>query len=173
MTAAALVITATSYAVSPYVAAQSLADAIRTGDRDRLEQLIDFPSVRESLKADLKAQFLERMESDPEMKNNPFAGLGMLVGPALVDRMVDSTITPATLSKIAQTKEQGAGRAEPGSVVGKAVVESRYTSLDRFRASRTGSDGKTFTFIFTRHGLFTWRVSRIEIPAGILDPKDS
>jgi len=41
--------------LSPRLAAKHLQDAARTGDVAALNELVDFPLVREQLKADLKA----------------------------------------------------------------------------------------------------------------------
>src|SRR5260370_1298387 len=78
------------YVASPWIAVSQLRGAAKAGDRDKLDRLVDFPAVRESLKSQLKAQMLLKTQSDPDLKNNPFAGLAVLVLPALVDRLVDA-----------------------------------------------------------------------------------
>src|SRR5216110_3409768 len=45
--------------LSPRLAAKHLRDAARTGDVEALNEVVDFPLVRENLKADLKASLLE------------------------------------------------------------------------------------------------------------------
>jgi Protein of unknown function (DUF2939) len=49
--------------VSPRLAAKHLQDAARSGDVAALDELVDFPLVREQLKADLKAGLLESSAS--------------------------------------------------------------------------------------------------------------
>ncbi|MEP6784526.1 MAG: DUF2939 domain-containing protein [Sphingomonadales bacterium] len=48
-----------AYFASPYWAASSLESAIKSGNAARMEAAVDFPAVRESLKAQLNANFLE------------------------------------------------------------------------------------------------------------------
>lgn len=92
------------YLASPLFAFGALKGALEAGDRDRLEQLIDFPSVKDGLKQDLNAAMMEQLTNDPEMKDNPFAGLGMALAPMMVDRMVDAMVTPAGLAKATHTE---------------------------------------------------------------------
>jgi hypothetical protein len=83
---------------SPFLFLGSLKSALYKGDSTALENLVDFPSVRQSLKAQLSAAFTHFMATDPDMKNNPFSGLGALFAPVMIDRMVDSYCTPEMLS---------------------------------------------------------------------------
>ena len=81
------------YFGSPYLAARNLKNAAIEADPDELETSVDFPSVRESLKSQLNVAMMTEMQNDPEMKDNPFAGLG-----AMVDRMIDAYVTPDGLA---------------------------------------------------------------------------
>jgi hypothetical protein len=83
--AAALLFVA-AYFGSPFLALHDLQRAAHDGDRDRLEQLVDFPKVRENLKSKFDAYMLGSLRSDPSMANNPFAGLGALIAPASQER---------------------------------------------------------------------------------------
>jgi len=53
---AVLLIAASAWAfVSPRLAAKQFRDAVQTGDEDGLRAVMDFPAVREHLRADLRA----------------------------------------------------------------------------------------------------------------------
>jgi hypothetical protein len=169
------------YGLSPFLAAGPLVTALKTGDRDKLEQLIDFPSVREHLKEDLRARLMHKLQSDLGVKHSPFAGLGMLIGPAIVDRMVDNLITPATISTVVQNGRQaksygisgGSGGSGGGGGEHKLSKPTyAYDGLNRFRISFRSEDGSVFAFVMTRKALFGWRVTRIVIPAEVFKDRD-
>ena len=96
------------YGISPFFAAQSLGKALQSGDRDRLEQMIDFPSVRQNLKEDLRARMTASLQAESK-KNALAAGLGMLIGPTIVDRAVDNLITPAMISTAIRNSRMSPG----------------------------------------------------------------
>ncbi|WP_262423303.1 DUF2939 domain-containing protein [Brevundimonas denitrificans] len=61
---------------SPVFAVRSLINAARTGDEARLERLVDFPAVRDDLKAQLNAQLVRRVREDPELRDVPCPAWG-------------------------------------------------------------------------------------------------
>ena len=82
----------------PYFILGEIKSAAKSGDAERLAELVDFPALRENLKAQLNANFMKHMSQD--LQGNPFAGLGMMLGTALVDKMVDSFVSPSGLAAI-------------------------------------------------------------------------
>jgi hypothetical protein len=66
---AVIVIGVVAYELSPLFAFNSLKRAAKSGDRDRLEQVVDFPAVRENLKSQISASILEAMRADPTVGN--------------------------------------------------------------------------------------------------------
>ena len=137
--------------------------------------LVDFPSVRENLKADFNAMMMKKLNEDPDLKNNPFAGLAFALAPGLVDRMVDATVNPANLSNLGGRPALGgdsSGRAgEKPASPGK--VTSGYVTLDRFKVTQPIDQGRAIGWILKRKGLFAWRLTRIELPAGLFDTPES
>ncbi|WP_374575735.1 DUF2939 domain-containing protein [Phenylobacterium sp. J367] len=97
-----------AYFASPLLAAQSLRSAAREGDAERLERLVDFPTVREGLKSQINAQLMTAMQTDPEMQANPFAALALLMVPAIVERAIDAYVTPDAIGAMVTT-----GKAKP------------------------------------------------------------
>lgn len=160
------------YGLSPVLAANALARALKTGDQDKLEQLVDFPSVREHLKDDLRTGMMAKVRSDS--KDDSLAtGLALLVGPALIDRAVDNFITPAMISKAirnAQThKDAGASAKSDGAdKTSSSKAHYAYDGLNRFKITYRSDNGSAIAFDMTRQGLFGWRVTRIEMPADLL-----
>src|SRR5579862_4994538 len=88
----------TAYFGSAYLAASRFKDAAISADPDRLDAAVDFPAVRESLKSQLSAAMMRKFQTDPHLNGNPLAGLGMMLGPVIVDKAVDAYVTPDGIS---------------------------------------------------------------------------
>lgn len=156
------------YFGSPYLAANNIKQAMITGDVDALEDGIDFPKVRESLKAQMSAALTAEMANDPQMKNNPFAGLGAVMMPAIIERAVTTYVTPEGISRLMKGVKPGAiAKAE---AEGKIEYKTDYSGLNRFRVhsakGETGEPGPTM--LFEREGLFSWKVVKIELPENFM-----
>lgn len=170
------------YAASPFLVMDELQKAAKAGDRDKLEQLVDFPRVRESLKADFTAGLMKKAQNDAEMRDNPFAGLAALFVPALVDRIVDVAVSPEGIARMQEgrgvatppgAKPMGeAPKAEtaskPKAAGDKPKLKAHYSSLDRFRVDQP-TDAGPMTWVFARQGLFGWKLIRIELPPKIFE----
>ena len=73
----------------PYITVHQIRQAVKARDSVALSEHIDFPSVRLSLKDQLNAALMGKIQSD-EMKDNPFAALGMMLAGPLVDKMLEA-----------------------------------------------------------------------------------
>lgn len=159
-----------AYFGSPYMAAKSLADAAQAGDKDKLDAMVDFPSVRDGLKSQFNAALTANMQNDPDMKDNPFAGLGMMI-PAITDRMVDSVVTPDGIAAMVKARRSETTTTAPtpaptsSSKDDDTVRTYSYINLDRFRASAAAkSNSKQHVdFVFERRNLFTWKLVKIDM----------
>ena len=155
------------YFASPYLAASQLKAAVLAADADQLEKRVDFPAVRESLKSQLSAALLAKLQNDPEMKANPFAGLGVMMMPAIVDKAVDAYVTPEGLRAMAKGGKPGNPNAtldaEPNPDL---VYTSEYVSLNRFRIKmkKKSTDELGPSFLFERRGLMSWILIKVELP---------
>jgi hypothetical protein len=88
----------------PYYALYDLAAAIREGDVAQLENRVVWDSVRQGLRDDLNAVFLQRLRTDATLGNSDVgAGIAALLGPAVIDRMVDAYLTPQAISNLIRT----------------------------------------------------------------------
>jgi len=163
-----------AYVASPLLAVHGFIGAARSGDPDKLEANVDFPAVRDSLKSQLGAALMVRMQSDPDMKDNPFAGLGMMMAPTIVDRMIDTMVTP---DGIAAMVRQGKLHEDAGAAktpAGPVDYDYGYLGLDRFRVTLNGKDATNpLKLIFERRGLFSWKLVKIDIPDSVFDDKAS
>jgi hypothetical protein len=167
-----------AYLGSPFLAMQALKGAARSHDPVRLERIVDFPAVRDSLKSQFNAAFAGRLQSDPALRNNPFAGFAMLIAPVIVERAVDSLVTPDGIAAMVESgTPPKAGPAAPKAAPSasappaarreeRARLSYAYEDLDTFKvtsASRTDPDARV-DFVFRRSGLVRWRLTRIGLP---------
>jgi len=106
------------------------------------------------------------------MEHNPFAKLGMLMIPVMVDKMVDGYVTAETSALLAKSGKAKIGEAKAAAAADRDVVASYdYISSDRFRMklnSKSGSnDGPSFRF--ERRGALSWKVIKLELPSSLME----
>ena len=166
---AVFLIAAVAYnTASPYLALSGLKDAINSGDTAELEDRVDFEALRESLKAELNATVMAEAASG--LQDNPFGSLAIGLATKLVDGIVDSTVTPSGLARLAT----GATPAPPDTPSERPTEKSENTRelfpdarVERDTFSRFSvwvpSDQGESRFVFRRTGL-TWRLTGIELP---------
>jgi hypothetical protein len=154
--------------VWPYYSAAALVQALRTSDRAQLEQRIDWPTLRQGLRDDLNAYML-KASADASSKDNPGAGFAAVLGPLIVDRMIDAYVTPAGLVALlsgSKPTADGTNVAAPPATKSVDLHNVRYAffaGLTTFRVDMAGEDGPgTVTLLFRWSG--HWRLSRIFLP---------
>jgi hypothetical protein len=154
------------YLVSPYFSLWRLRAALESGNRDSLESRIDFPSVRESLKDQLRIHVTKSMAKDENLKQNRFAGLATAFAPIMVNYMVDNFVTPSGISTlIADSKSalRNSDSSTPPPNQNKSIDRSKvyyafFTSPTQFMVN---IDGTKLRFRFTGFGR---QLKKLEIP---------
>jgi len=101
--AGAIVLFGIAWAAAPVLAAQALIRAAKAGDERKIEQLVDFPSLRDSLKSELNAELMARMNRDPRMADSGLGGLGMMLAPMILSGAVDAVVTPEVVAQMVRT----------------------------------------------------------------------
>jgi hypothetical protein len=166
------------YYGSPYWALHQMQSAGRAGEGDRLATYVDFPAVRESLKSQMQAMMLTRLQGD-SLKDNPFAALGMALAGSMVNTMVEGMVTPESLANMVSS---GKAKPEPDkgtvpvpvedSTSGKATaprprVERRYEGMDVFHVEMHDpeTDKLMLTLVLNREGWFGWKLKSLRMPA--------
>lgn len=171
-----LVLAAGAYGGYPFWAATELAHAVATRDREALERHVDFPRVREGLRADLTARVLR--ETAGNIKG-PGAGLAgaivSLLAPSAVDVTVAGLTTPAGLVGLLTGRPESllADANEIEATLRRNVRSAGFVALDRFRiAMRTESGSQDIRVVMAFSGL-AWRVVGLQLPdEGLLLPPD-
>ena len=164
-----------AYGASPYVAVRDFVAAAKQGDAEKLRGSVDFPAVRADLKPQLMAAVTTRMERDPQMRGNPFAGLGAMLMPSILDRMIDSVVTPEGIAALVRAGK--VGHAEMESAAPRRVDYGfHYVALNRFDVTlrRQGAASDPVNLVFERRGLFAWKLVRIVLPqSSLTGPADA
>lgn len=172
ITVAAVAVFVIAWAASPVLAAQALIRAAKAGDAQRIEQLVDFPALRQSLKDELTAELAAHMRRDPRMADNRLGGLGMILAPMLLSGAVDAVVTPEVVAQMVTTAEAPDPTApdepEPGDAADKGDDIHQawgYRDLNAFAVTLTDRDhpDQRLALILERRGLFKWQLAAVDI----------
>lgn len=87
------------YLVSPYYSFWRFTEALKAGDQQRFAKTVDFRSVRESLKTQLKARLAEGKPKEPK-KEPSLLNLSDQFAPRMIDTLVEAYVTPAGLAAL-------------------------------------------------------------------------
>ncbi|MEM5325143.1 DUF2939 domain-containing protein [Paraburkholderia sp. JHI2823] len=91
--AIAMVVAAVGYAyASPYIAVNRMKAAADARDAATLDQYVDYPALRLSLKQQVGEMLQRRIHA--EHSSNPLVILGAVIGAALIGPLVDAYATP-------------------------------------------------------------------------------
>jgi len=174
LAAAAVVGLGVAWAAAPVLAAQGLIRAARAGDSRKLEELVDFPALRQSLKEELNAELVARMRRDPEMADSALGGLGLMLAPMLLSGAVDTLVTPEMVADMVVTAEAPDPTKPPTPEPGDArdgddIHQSwGYRDLNHFAVTLTDRDRpeQQLALILERRGLFEWKLAGVDIESG-------
>jgi hypothetical protein len=178
---------------SPYIALDRLKRAADARDAETVNQYVDFPLLRGSLK-DQVGQLLTR-RIDIQKSGNPLAMIGAMIGAALIGPLVDSYATPDGVAAILNgippkgdpgekppvpSESSGAVVAAPGTAPAPpppapAVASpsapkpppqttAGYRSFDTFAVNyQHGAGDARYSAILRRYGLFSWKLVAVEL----------
>lgn len=127
--------------VNPLLAASSVKAAFDNGEGDKLASMIDFPALREDLKADADAAL---------SKGDPVA---RALGGALVTGMIDSFLKPEAVAGLLDKK---AAAAEGNTKDDHSPDYSLGFGLTEFMVTIEMEDGP-ISVVFAPRGL-TWKI---------------
>jgi len=158
--AAALIVIAAGglwYFESPAWTLKGMKDAAQSHDADALNAYIDYPAVRESLKAELMARMMAGAQKD----KSGFGALGMAFGSAMMGPMIDALVSPAGMhaALLASRNENAPAAASALHVPERPVIVRRNFSEFVVTAKDRPGSG----LVFRRHGL-SWMLSGVELP---------
>ncbi|HEX9955353.1 MAG TPA: DUF2939 domain-containing protein [Allosphingosinicella sp.] len=153
----------TWYYVSPGMTVKAMVEAAQKNDEAAFSSYVDYPALRE----DMKSELTNRLQQEAKRDNSAEAKLGLAMGMAMMNPIVDSMVSPkgmtaafATLANQQKaSKEGGGGKQAKGSI--PADPQIRRQGLNSFIVS--GKDTPDSGLVFERHGL-GWKLSGIQLP---------
>jgi hypothetical protein len=141
---------------------KSAADA---GDANKLASYVDFPSVKESLKTSIGAKI---SEATKDQQDNPFAFLGAAMAVAIINPIIDTLVTPSSLSMMMKGEKPSleGKQARNSKSQSDTDVSMSYDGMNRFivTVKKKNEDGKPLRLIYNRDGFFSWKLTAIDIP---------
>jgi hypothetical protein len=150
---------------APYLAVRSMKAAADAKDGAELSSYVDFPSIRESLKAGLGGKVAA---AAAPAEDNPLVAFGAALASTLADPMIDLLVTPDSLAlmlrgDVPQRAAAAVAVAAPGADLETSMG---YNGLNTFvfTAKRKGSTGNPITFVMTRRGVSSWKLSAVRLP---------
>lgn len=154
------------YLASPYIAVHQIKSAAQSRDAEALSEHIDFPALKESVKASMSASIMSN--ASKSSSDEPFAAAGSALALAMIGPMVDAMITPQAIAMMMQGEEplSDQQQVEPSAPKQDPDISSSYKDLDTFVITLKDNDKakESASFILKRHGLFTWKLAALEFP---------
>ncbi|CAE6696660.1 hypothetical protein R69619_00515 [Paraburkholderia nemoris] len=178
---------------SPYMALNTLKRAADARDAQTVNEYVDFPALRESLKQQVTGLLTRRL--DVQGNGNPLAAIGAMIGVALIGPLVDAYATPdgvaALLNGMPPRGNPGerppvpAGAGNPPAAPAAAPepapppagnngnsatppqppqTTAGYRGLNEFVVSyQHGAGDARYSAILRREGLFTWKLAAVNL----------
>jgi hypothetical protein len=177
---------------SPYLVLDRLKRAADARDADIVNQYVDYPALRESLKEQVAGLLMRRI--DEQKLSHPFAALGAMIGMAFVGPLVDAYATPdgvaallngmpprgtpgerppAPASQSGTPAPEAAQPQSPASAAGPTpnapppaapTFSSGYRGINVFAVTyQHGAGDAHYSAILHRNGLFSWKLVAVEL----------
>ncbi|MDX2201508.1 MAG: DUF2939 domain-containing protein [Hyphomicrobiaceae bacterium] len=103
-----------AYMTWPILAAVQIRDAMRAGDVATLNRMVDWDSVRASLKASVAPETIARLAHSPEApKRSLWQSIKAAVAPRFADTVIDRYVTPEQLPVFLGYRETYKGTIRP------------------------------------------------------------
>lgn len=147
---------------SPYLTLNSMKGAIERGDSEAIAQNVDFPSVRTSLKSEMRSLMARQSQNDA------MASLGSMMAGSMVDPMVDQAITPEGLKALISRSSPSSQSSQSDKDIPKVTLG--YESLNSFVVKLEGKDfamssqlgSSSPSLLFSRSGL-GWKLTGVRM----------
>jgi hypothetical protein len=187
---------------SPYIALDSLKRAADARDAETVNEYVDFPALRESLKQQVTGLLARRL--DAQHNGNPLAAIGAMIGVALIGPLVDAYATPdgvaallngmpprgdpgerppVAAGPVSDGAPNGRSTGAPGAAAPQAPAPpaastspvqqtppqppqttAEYHGINEFVVTYRHGVGDThYSAILRRDGLFSWKLSAIDL----------
>lgn len=151
---------------TPHFAVSGMKSAAEAKDAAKLAGYVNFPALKESLKASFNAKVASDVAKEKD--GNPFTVLGAAMAAAFINPMIDALVSPESLAMMMKgDKPQPAEKAEQTKPSDSdADTSMSYESFDRFvvTVKKRGSTDEPLGLVFNRDGMFSWKLSALRLP---------
>ncbi|QSX75693.1 DUF2939 domain-containing protein [Lysobacter arenosi] len=159
-------------AAGPFMAIKAIREAIQAQDSAALSRHVDFPLLRQSLRAQVEDALARR--AGAEVLDSPLGGLALGLANQAAGGMVDVIATPAGIGAILEGRGllhriSGGGISKDDAYAHQAPPDPlrdaryRFESPSRFTATVHTADGAPVVFVLLRQGL-DWKLADIRLP---------
>ena len=158
---------------SPYLTVYQMKNAAENQDGEALSEYIDFLTLRRSLKDQINVMIGKEMAKEA-MNDNLFAYLGAAFGTIIVEKIVDTYVTPAGLMQLMEGGKLESKESRQGSIIRRdspkpfANASLSYESFNKFSITMIDQQGDNeVKFILRRRGL-SWKLTEIILPRPLI-----
>lgn len=162
---------------APHLTVHAMRKAAERGDAEALAAHVDFPALRESVRAQFAARVSDRLGGD-----SGWSRLGADVATTLASPAIDAMVSPEALTMIfagRDIRDRYTGPADAAPPAADAVDSQGGIDTSRWRLTMGYDDLSTFSvkvandgmgpapsrLVFKRHHLLWWKLSAIELPS--------
>jgi len=151
---------------TPHRVVDNMRTAAESKNAAMLSRYVDYPALKESLKVSVNST-LSPNKPD-KSSGDPFAVLGAALTGAFIESMIDKLITPEGLSMmlqgdVLQLNADGKNNKSPAA---DFETSMGYKSFGSFvvTITRKASKESPVALIFSREGLFSWKLTGVRLP---------
>ena len=142
---------------TPYLTSQELQDAFQSSDTEKIDELVDFDSVRKSVAKQLS----------PEQKQDDglLTTIGKKLAVGAIELVVDAVVTPQGLAQIMEGNTKEANKKNGSEIPEDALdYNMYYVGWNRIHIDVVSTDDTNVvaTFVLSRSGT-NWIVTEILI----------
>ena len=163
-------------AAGPFLTINAIREAIAAEDTAALQEHVDFPAVRSSLRAQVEDALARNAGIDA--RNNPLGAFALGLASSAAGGMVDALATPAGIGAVLQGRGLLHRVSGNGQVDGDTYAHQpppdplrdasyRFESTARFTATVNTADGDPVVFVLRRNGL-EWKLTEVLLPLDAL-----
>lgn len=150
---------------TPWLALRKIQAAAERGDAEALNEMVDFPAFRESVKQNVRTAVSRGIGDD---SGNPLAALGGMLAGALAAPVVDAFVTPEAIAALTHGQRPDRDGKDGGGdrIDVDLEVRREYESLDRFvvhfHDEKSGEE--RVALVMRREGLAGWKLVGVRLP---------
>ncbi|HEU0016371.1 MAG TPA: DUF2939 domain-containing protein [Longimicrobium sp.] len=145
---------------TPHIALAKIRAAAERGDRERLNELVDFASLRASVRDNVSGSVRGKVAS---VAGRHAGAVGGFVASRAVGPAVDLAVSPAGVAALARGRDPGEkddGRARRTKLDGD--YEGAHKFVMHFIDRESGNE--RLAVVMRRAGLFGWRLTGVRVP---------